>query len=84
VRAETVATSGMFRSAFARRRLPAISFPEQSPSYRPSSQRCGDCWDHFAGVFRTIEALHATSVASTLLLLEFFDSMALIGVNLAR
>jgi hypothetical protein len=32
----------------------------------------------------TVEALHAESVGSTLLLLEFFNSMALIGVYLAR
>jgi hypothetical protein len=32
----------------------------------------------------TAEAPHATSVASTLLLFEFFDPMALIGVYIAR
>jgi hypothetical protein len=32
----------------------------------------------------TAEAPHATSVASTLLLFEFFDPMALIGAYIAR
>jgi hypothetical protein len=32
----------------------------------------------------TVEAPHATSIASTLLLFEFFDPMALIGAYIAR
>jgi hypothetical protein len=66
------------------RRRRVIGFPEQSPSFRPSSQRYRVRLGHFADVVRTVEALHATLVVTAPLLFELFYPVALIGFYLAR